>query len=72
VSEQRTTDSEVQFSEASGQTTVAIRQTYTKISPIGAMAIDGASVGWAQQLERYEEYLRSQLNESIARHKRGT
>jgi hypothetical protein len=71
VSEQRTTDSEVQFSEASGQTTVAIRQTYRKVRPIGAMAIDGASVG-AQQLERYEEYLRSQLNESIARHKRGT
>lgn len=56
-----TARTEVRFSEASGRTTVAIRQTYTDVSPIGQRAIEGASTGWAQQLERFETHLRSQI-----------
>lgn len=55
-----TARTEVRFSEANGRTTVAIRQTYTNVSPIGQRAIEGASVGWSQQFERFEAYLRSQ------------
>ena len=54
-----TARTEVRFSEANGRTTVAIRQTYTNVSPIGKQAIQGAPEGWAQQLERFEAYLRS-------------
>jgi uncharacterized protein YndB with AHSA1/START domain len=55
-----TARTEARFSEANGRTTVAIRQTYTNVSPIGRQAIDGAPVGWTQQFERLEAYLRSQ------------
>jgi uncharacterized protein YndB with AHSA1/START domain len=55
-----TARTEARFSEANGRTTIAIRQTYTNVSPIGQQAIQGAPVGWAQQFERFEAYLRSQ------------
>jgi uncharacterized protein YndB with AHSA1/START domain len=55
-----TARTEVRFSEENGRTTVAIRQTYANVSPIGQQAIQGASIGWAQQLERFEAYLHSQ------------
>jgi uncharacterized protein YndB with AHSA1/START domain len=55
-----TARTEVRFSEADGRTTVAIRQTYSNVSAVGQKAIGGASVGWAQQFERFEAYLRSQ------------
>ncbi len=55
-----TARTEARFSEANGRTTIAIRQTYTNVSPVGQQAIAGASVGWAQQFERFEAYLRSQ------------
>jgi uncharacterized protein YndB with AHSA1/START domain len=51
---------EARFSEATGRTVVAIRQTYMNVSPIGQQAIEGAPVGWAQQFDRFEAYLRSQ------------
>jgi uncharacterized protein YndB with AHSA1/START domain len=55
-----TARTEARFSEANGRTTVAIRQTYTNVTPIGRQAIEGAPVGWAQQSERLEAYIRSQ------------
>ncbi len=55
-----TARTEARFSEANGRTTIAIRQTYTNVGPIGKQAIGGASIGWAQQFERFEAYLRSQ------------
>jgi uncharacterized protein YndB with AHSA1/START domain len=54
-----TARTEVRFSETNGRTTVAVRQTYTNVSPIGQQAIEGAPVGWAQQFERFEAYLSS-------------
>ncbi len=56
-----TARTEVRFSETNGRTTVAIKQTYTNVSPVGKAAIDGASVGWAQQFERFEAHLRAQV-----------
>jgi uncharacterized protein YndB with AHSA1/START domain len=55
-----TARTEARFSESNGRATVAIRQTYTNVSPLGQQAIQGAPVGWAQQFERFEAYLRSQ------------
>jgi uncharacterized protein YndB with AHSA1/START domain len=55
-----TARTDVRFSEANGRTTLAIRQTYTNVTPIGRQAIEGASEGWAQQFERFEAHLRAQ------------
>jgi uncharacterized protein YndB with AHSA1/START domain len=55
-----TARTEARFSESNGRTTIAIRQTYTNVTPVGRQAIEGAPIGWAQQFERFEAYLGSQ------------
>ena len=56
-----TARTDVRFREASGRTTVTIRQTYANVTAIGRNAIEGAPIGWAQQLERYEAYLHAHM-----------
>jgi len=48
----------VTFEEHDSKTTVTVTQTYSKTTPAAAAAIAGAPVGWTQQFERLEAYLR--------------
>jgi uncharacterized protein YndB with AHSA1/START domain len=56
-----TTRLDVSFAEHAGATSVTVRQTYSNFAGDRKAVIDGASVGWTQQMERLEAYLRARV-----------
>lgn len=50
---------EVAFSAHAGTTSVTVRHTYWNLTVDRDAMMSGASVGWTQQWERLEEYLRA-------------
>ena len=49
---------DVSFAEHAGTTSVTVRQTYWNFAGDSKPVIDGASVGWSEQMDRLEAYLR--------------
>jgi uncharacterized protein YndB with AHSA1/START domain len=49
---------EIRLTESDGKTTVRVLQTYSNLSPAAAGAIEGAPIGWSQQFEKLDTYLR--------------
>lgn len=52
---------DVSFAEHAGTTSVTVRHTYWNLAGDSKTVIDGASVGWTQQMERLEAYLRAMV-----------
>ncbi|MGB6987556.1 MAG: SRPBCC domain-containing protein [Candidatus Aquilonibacter sp.] len=50
---------DVSFAEQAGTTSVTVRHTYWNFAGDRKDVIDGTSVGWTQQFERLEAYLRA-------------
>jgi uncharacterized protein YndB with AHSA1/START domain len=48
----------VTFEDEGQSTRIGVRQTYTDVTPEAKDAMAGAPIGWAQQFERLDVYLR--------------